>query len=127
MKKLMLKFQFTFQKNGHLTQIQPEFLQVLLKQFENPVFDFKLRWEGNNILFWEEHYFMMMAQLRRLRLVIPMDFTLDFFIKEIKKLINIENEKYLIIHLKFSLKKAKYHFFLVHFLNHISNIISTYH
>ena len=68
----------------------------------NPVFDFKLRWEGNKILFWEEHYFMMMAQLRRLRLVIPMDFTIDFFIKEIKKLINIENEKYLIIHLKFA-------------------------
>jgi branched-chain amino acid aminotransferase len=68
----------------------------------NPVFDFKLRWEVNKILFWEEHYFMMMAQLRRLRLVIPMDFTLDFFIKEIKKLINIKNEKYLIIHLKFA-------------------------
>ena len=54
----------------------------------NTVFEFTLRWENNHILFWEEHYFMMMAQLRRLRLVIPMNFTLDYFNKEILKIIN---------------------------------------
>ena len=69
----------------------------------NTVFEFTLRWENNHILFWEEHYFMMMSQLRRLRLVIPMNFTLDYFNKEIIKIIN-EDDKSFIVDIKFANK-----------------------
>ncbi len=70
--------------------------------FVRPVFEFKLRWENNNILFWERHYFMMMAQLRRLKLNIPMSFTLEYFIQEIEKVINKYDDKFFIIDLKFA-------------------------
>ena len=75
---------------------------IIKSFFLNPVFEFKLRWENNNILFWEKHYFMMMAQLRRLRLKIPMSFTLEFFIQEIKKVINKYDNKFFIIDIKFA-------------------------
>jgi len=75
---------------------------IIKSFFLNPVFEFKLRWENNNILFWEKHYFMMMAQLRRLRLNIPMSFTLEFFIQEIKKVINKYDNKFFIIDIKFA-------------------------
>ena len=89
--------------NGEIYSNYDTIPQSVIKSFiTNPVFDFKLRWEGSHILFWEEHYFMMMAQLRRLRLVIPMKYTFDFFIKEIEKLFFDSNEKHLIIHLKFA-------------------------
>jgi branched-chain amino acid aminotransferase len=70
--------------------------------FMDPVFDFKLRLENNQIIFWEEHYFMMMAQLRRLRLAIPMNFTLEYFIEEINKLTAHMNEKSFIVDIKFA-------------------------
>lgn len=70
--------------------------------FKNPVFEFKLRLENNQIIFWEEHYFMMMAQLRRLRLIIPMNFTIDYFIEEIVKLTANVNEKSFIADIKFA-------------------------
>ena len=75
---------------------------IIKSFFVSPVFEFKLRWENNNILFWEKHYFMMMAQLRRLRLNIPMSFTLEFFIQEIKKVINNYDNKFFIIDIKFA-------------------------
>ena len=75
---------------------------IIKSFFVSPVFEFKLRWENNNILFWEKHYFMMMAQLRRLRLKIPMSFTLEFFIQEIKKVINKYDNKFFIIDIKFA-------------------------
>ncbi len=89
--------------NGEVYSNYNTIPQNFIKSFiTNPVFDFKLRWEGNHIIFWEQHYFMMMSQLRRLRLVIPMEYTLDYFVKEIEKLFIDSNEKYLMIHLKFA-------------------------
>lgn len=37
------------------------------------------------ILFWEDHYFRMMASMRILRMEIPMSFTMEFLEKEILK------------------------------------------
>ncbi len=89
--------------NGEVYSNYNTIPQNFIKSFiTNPVFDFKLRWEGNHIIFWEQHYFMMMSQLRRLRLVIPMEYTLDYFVKEIEKLFIDSNEKYLMIHLKYA-------------------------
>lgn len=39
----------------------------------------------NNILFWEDHYFRLMASMRILRMDIPMHFTMEFFEAEILK------------------------------------------
>lgn len=39
----------------------------------------------NKILFLEEHYFRLMSSMRIIRMEIPMDFTLDFFEKELLK------------------------------------------
>lgn len=39
----------------------------------------------NKILFSEEHYFRLMSSMRIIRMEIPMDFTLDYFEKELLK------------------------------------------
>ncbi len=66
------------------------------------VYDFQLRYENGCILFWEKNYFMMMSQLRRLRLKIPMSFTLEFFINHINELIKFDKKKCYLINLKFA-------------------------
>jgi len=38
-----------------------------------------------NILFWEDHYFRLMASMRILRMEIPMTFTLEFIEEEVKR------------------------------------------
>ncbi len=37
------------------------------------------------VIFWEDHYFRLMASMRMLRMKIPMEFTLEFLEKEILK------------------------------------------
>lgn len=41
----------------------------------------------NKILFWEDHYFRLMASMRILRMEIPMNFTMEFLESEILKTI----------------------------------------
>ena len=41
----------------------------------------------NRILFWEDHYFRLMASMRMLRMDIPMTFTMEFLEQEILKTI----------------------------------------
>jgi len=43
------------------------------------------------ILFWEDHYFRLMASMRIVRMEIPMEFTMEFLEKEILKLIVANN------------------------------------
>ena len=46
----------------------------------------------NKVVFWEDHYFRLMASMRMLRMKVPMKFTLEFLEKEILKTIQgIEN------------------------------------
>ena len=40
------------------------------------------------ILFWEDHYFRLMASMRILRMEIPMNFTMEFLEKQVLELIN---------------------------------------
>ncbi|MFT5762471.1 MAG: branched-chain amino acid aminotransferase [Polaribacter sp.] len=49
----------------------------------------------NNVVFWEDHYFRLMASMRMLRMEIPMEFTLEFIEQEILKTIpsRLENKK----------------------------------
>lgn len=41
--------------------------------------------QNNTIVFWEDHYFRLMASMRMLRMEIPMEFTLEFLEQEILK------------------------------------------
>jgi len=45
----------------------------------------RVRYTGHALLFWEDHYFRLMAAMRQLRMEIPMNFTLEFLEGEIRK------------------------------------------
>ena len=44
------------------------------------------------IVFWEDHYFRLMASMRMLRMKIPMKFTLEFLEQEILKTVKVQDE-----------------------------------
>lgn len=44
------------------------------------------------VIFWEDHYFRLMASMRMLRMKIPMQFTLEFLEKEILKAVAVQEE-----------------------------------
>ncbi|TJY35857.1 aminotransferase class IV [Pontimicrobium aquaticum] len=46
----------------------------------------------SKILFWEDHYFRLMASMRIIRMEIPMTFTLEFLKEEILKLVKNNNQ-----------------------------------
>lgn len=48
----------------------------------------KVRISGEHLLFWEEHYLRLMAAMRRLRMEIPMYFTMEYLEREIQKTID---------------------------------------
>ena len=45
----------------------------------------------NNVLFFEDHYFRLMASMRILRMEIPLEFTLEYLESEILKITNALN------------------------------------
>ena len=46
-----------------------------------------IRLYNGRFLFWESHYFRMIASLRRYRFAIPMQYTMEFFQNEFEKLV----------------------------------------
>ena len=44
------------------------------------------------VIFWEDHYFRLMASMRMLRMKIPIEFTLEFLEQEILKTVATQNE-----------------------------------
>lgn len=49
---------------------------------------------NNKVVFWEDHYFRLMASMRMLRMKIPMKFTLEFLEEEILKTITNTDKTY---------------------------------
>lgn len=47
---------------------------------------------NNKVVFWEDHYFRLMASMRMLRMKIPLSFTLEFLEQEILKTVAVQNE-----------------------------------
>ncbi|MGJ8744555.1 aminotransferase class IV [Polaribacter sp.] len=47
---------------------------------------------NKKVVFWEDHYFRLMASMRMLRMKIPMEFTLEFLEKEILKTVAVQDE-----------------------------------
>ncbi|TYP75104.1 aminotransferase class IV [Aquimarina intermedia] len=52
-----------------------------------------VRINQGTLLFWEDHYFRMMASMRMLRMQIPMNFTQEFLEQEIQSLIKVNKLK----------------------------------
>ena len=46
---------------------------------------------NKKVVFWEDHYFRLMASMRMLRMKIPMSFTLEFLEQEILKTVDTQN------------------------------------
>lgn len=61
-------------------------------QYGDAVFE-SLKISAGKILFWEDHYFRLMASMRILRMEIPQTFTLAFLEAEILKSIDLEQSK----------------------------------
>ena len=60
--------------------------------------------EKGKLVFWEDHYFRLMASMRMLRMNIPMSFTLEFLELEILKTIKIKQDKIYRVRLSISRK-----------------------
>ena len=75
--------------NGNLissfNEIPEEFIEQLHTQLS--VLEV-LRFEDGNILFWEFHYFRILASLRRHRFEIPMNYTMKYLEAEVIRLSN---------------------------------------
>ncbi|HPF10585.1 MAG TPA: aminotransferase class IV [Flavobacteriaceae bacterium] len=59
--------------------------------FGDAVFE-TMRVSAGKVLFWEDHYFRLMASMRILRMEIPMDFTLEHLEEEILKTVKAQQE-----------------------------------
>ncbi len=59
-------------------------------KYGDAIFD-TLKFENNQIYFIEDHYFRLMSSMRMLRMIIPMNFTLEYYEGEILKTINNSN------------------------------------
>lgn len=79
--------------NGNILQETDAGLSVNNRGFNygDAVFE-TLKVSHSKILFWEDHYFRLMASMRIIRMEIPMSFTLEFLESEILKLIEVNNQ-----------------------------------
>lgn len=66
----------------------------------------------STVLFWEMHYFRLMACMRIMRMSIPLSFTPDFLLREVEKTIRKNSFAQGIIHFIFFEKGDKVHFFI---------------
>jgi branched-chain amino acid aminotransferase len=75
--------------NGKLLQNAEAHLDILNRGFQygDAVFE-TIRVINLKVIFWEEHYFRLMASMRLLRMNIPMEFSPEFLEEEIKVLIS---------------------------------------
>ena len=59
------------------------------------------------ILFWEDHYFRLMASMRILRIDIPMNFTMEFFESEIHKTLEANGLKEEIVRVRLNVDRGQ--------------------
>ena len=68
-----------------LSECHPSILEAFLKAIRVSE---SIRYEHGSFLFWEQHYFRMMAALRRMRFPIPISFTPEQLLTEAEKLLH---------------------------------------
>jgi branched-chain amino acid aminotransferase len=78
--------------NGNTVKKEEASISILNRCFNygDAVFE-TIKVSHNKVLFWEDHYFRLMASMRILRMEIPMNFTLEFLETEILNLIKSNN------------------------------------
>lgn len=62
---------------------------------------------NSKILFWEDHYFRLMASMRILRMEIPMTFTMEFLEQEILKTIQANNLNESAVKVRFNIDRGE--------------------
>lgn len=79
--------------NGNLISQDSFFLSSNNRAFKygDAIFE-TLKINNSSIVFWEDHYFRLMASMRMLRMEIPMEFTLEFLEKQILKTVSANSD-----------------------------------
>ncbi len=79
-------------QNGSLRSGEDFKLSVDNRAFKygDGIFD-TLKFKGGDLCFLEDHYFRLMSSMRMLRMRIPMDFTLDYYEKQIRLTLEANN------------------------------------
>ena len=75
---------------SQLINAEPELIHNLHKDFS---FVENVRLNNGKILFWEKHYFRIIANLRRYRYKIPISFTMEKLEEELIKVTNVIDSK----------------------------------
>jgi branched-chain amino acid aminotransferase len=77
--------------NGHIqNSSQYNLIENRGFQYGDALFE-TIKILNGTILFWEDHYFRLMASMRILRMEIPMEFSMEFLEKEIKNTLAASN------------------------------------
>ena len=79
--------------NGTILEDSEAYLSVDNRGFAYGDAVFETIKVNSNPLFWEAHYFRLMASMRILRMEIPMHFTSEFLESQIMDLVDIQSEK----------------------------------
>ncbi|NND52820.1 MAG: aminotransferase class IV, partial [Flavobacteriaceae bacterium] len=77
--------------NGQITEPTAHSLSINNRGFAygDALFE-TLKIAKGRVLYWEDHYFRLMASMRILRMEIPMNFTLEFLEEEILRTLNAD-------------------------------------
>ncbi len=76
--------------NGNIESQEHIFSSNRAFKYGDAVFE-TIKVVNGTILFWEDHYFRLMASMRIVRMEIPMEFTMEFLEAQIVNLIEVNN------------------------------------
>jgi len=99
--------------NGNIIKTEDVSISILNRglNYGDAVFE-TIKVSHGKILFWEDHYFRLMASMRILRMGIPMNFTLEFLESEILNLIQSDKLSEKTIRIKLSVFRNSKGFYL---------------
>jgi branched-chain amino acid aminotransferase len=111
--------------NGNIIKKEDASISILNRGFNygDAVFE-TIKVSHNKILFWEDHYFRLMASMRILRMEIPMNFTLEFLQKQILDLVQSNNSSTRTVRIKLIVFRNSNGFYLPD-NNDVSYVISS--
>ena len=93
--------------NGTILEDSEAYLSVDNRGFAYGDAVFETIKVNSNPLFWEAHYFRLMASMRILRMEIPMHFTPEFLESQIMDLVDTQSEKAKSYRVKLTVFRAK--------------------
>lgn len=93
--------------NGEVVSFDAAYISVTDRavQFADTIFE-DVKIYKNRILFWEKHYFSLMAAMRIMRMPIPMKFNMEFLENEILKISEVHKDKAHLVRLMMNREKG---------------------